>query len=46
MAEGPEKDRLHKLIRKHGLQYDVAVIHDWPDAPWYIDKKGRRIKLK
>lgn len=46
MPEGPERERFHKLLKKHGLQYDVAVIHDWPSDPWYRDQKGRRIKLK
>lgn len=44
--ESEEKARFDALIRKHGLQYDLAYIRDWPQDPWYIDKRGRRIKFR
>lgn len=41
-----DRERFDPILRKHGLQYDVASIHDWPSNPYYIDKQGRRIKFK
>jgi hypothetical protein len=41
-----DRERFDPILKKHGLQYDVASIHDWPSAPYYIDKQGRRIKFK
>jgi hypothetical protein len=42
-----EKARFMPILKKHGLQYDVTVIHDWPGPnAYYIDKQGRRIKFK
>lgn len=46
MPDGPDKERLHKLMKKHGIYYNMTLVHDWPSNPWYYDSKGRRIKLK
>jgi len=43
---GEERARYMQLAKKHGILGHMILVRDWPDNPWYYDKRGRRIKFK